>query len=139
MSPPANSNQQSPLFVTATRKLKHWEDVQPDGQPALFQLQRHEQVVRKPGLPPRWELGLDLYLYVHTAGNLDPDVIPSQLMNPLLDAVESSFVVDDPQGNRVTLGGLVYNCYIDGAVEIFEGNLGDQAVAILPITVLVPT
>jgi len=129
----------SPAFKSATRKLKIWENVEPEDQPALLQLQRRETVTRPKGLPARWTLTVDLYLYVHTGANNDPSVVPSQLLNPLMDAVEAAMIVDDVGNNAVTLGGLVSHCFIDGAVEIFEGNLGDQAVCIIPLTVVVPT
>lgn len=129
----------SPAFKTATRKLKIWENVEAESQPALLQLQRRETVTKPKGLPAKWALGIDLYLYVHTGAINDPDVVPSQLINPLMDAVESALAIDDVSNDACTLGGLVYRCYIDGAVEIFEGNLGDQAVCIIPLTVVVPT
>ncbi|HEY6020567.1 MAG TPA: hypothetical protein VIY48_11960 [Candidatus Paceibacterota bacterium] len=129
----------SPAFKTATRKLKIWENVEAEDQPALLQLQRRESVIKQRGLPAKWTLSLDLYLYVHTGAQNDPTVVPSQLLNPLMDAIEAALVIDDIENDACTLGGLVYRCYIDGAVEIFEGNLGDQLVAIIPLTVVVPT
>ena len=129
----------NPLFKTATRKLKVWEGVEFESQPALLQLQRQETSVKQRGLPYNWSLSIDLYMYVHTGAMNDPDIVPSQLINPLLDAVEASLRIDDLSNNTCTLGGLVYHAYIDGSVEIFEGNLGDQSVAIIPITVVVPT
>jgi len=128
----------APAFKLATRKLKLWEEVEPEDQPALLQLQRHETVTKPRGLPAKWTLSLDLYLYVHTGATSDPSVVPSQLYNPLMDAIEAAMVIDDVGNNAVTLGGIVSHCFIDGAVEIFEGNLGDQLVAIVPITVVVP-
>jgi len=128
-----------PLFKTATRKLKVWEDVEPEDQPALLQLQSRESCERIRGLPSKWNLSIDLYLYVHTGAINDPDTTPSQLINPLIDAIEASIVVDDFANNACTLGGLVYHAYIDGTVEMFEGNLGDQACVIIPITVVVPS
>ena len=128
----------SPAFKLATRKLKMWEDVEPEDQPALLQLQRRETVERPRGMPAKWTLSLDLYFYVHTGASNDTDIVPSQLFNPLMDAIEAAMVVDDVGNNAVTLGGIVSHCFIDGAVEIFEGNLGDQLVAIIPITVVVP-
>ena len=129
----------SPAFVTATRKLTVWENAEAEDQPMLLQLQRRETVTKPRGLPAKWTLSLDLYLYVHTGAMNDPDVVPSQLLNPLMDAVEAALVIDDFSNDACTLGGLVSHCFIDGAVETFEGNLGDQAVMIIPLTVVVPT
>lgn len=129
----------SPAFKLATRKLKTWEDVEAEDQPALLQLQKRETVTKPRGLPAKWTLSIDLYLYVHTGAIQDPNIVPSQLLNPLMDAVEAALAIDDKSNDACTLGGLVSHCFIDGAVEIFEGNLGDQAACIIPLTVVVPT
>ncbi len=129
----------TPLFVTATRKLQVWENVAAEDSPALLQSQRRETVSRQRGLPSRWTLGVDLFLYVHTGALNDPNIVPSQLLNPLMDAIEAALTVDDVAQNACTLGGLVSSCIIDGTVEIFEGTLGDEAVCIVPITIVVPT
>jgi len=129
----------SPAFKTATRKLKVWEDVPKEDQPALLQLQKTETVRKQKGLPAKWTFTIDLYLYVNTEANNDPSIVPSQLLNPLMDAIEAALAIDDIMNDACTLGGLVSHCYIDGAVNIFEGNLGDQAVCIVPLTVIVPT
>lgn len=129
----------SPAFKLATRKLKTWEDVSAEDQPALLQLQRRETVTKPKTLPAKWKFSIDLYLYVHTGAQQDSNVVPSQLLNPLMDAVEAALEIDDKSNDACTLGGLVSHCFIDGAVEIFEGNLGDQAVCIIPLTVVVPT
>jgi hypothetical protein len=38
----------------------------------------------------------------------------------------------------LTLGGLVNYCRIEGDIETDEGLLGEQAVAIIPVSILVP-
>lgn len=129
----------SPLFVTATRHARTWENVAPEECPALFQLQRSEVVHRPRGLPPKWTLNIDLYVYVHTGANIDTTINPSQLINPLLDAIEASLTVDDFSNNTTTLNGLVSHIAIEGEVQIVEGNQGDSAVCIIPLVVVVPT
>lgn len=129
----------APLFKTATRRPTTWESVPPEDQPALLMRQKSELGEHRKYLPTKWTLHLDLLLYVHTGAGTDHDVIPSQLINPLLDAIEASLVIDDVVNNVCTLGGLVSYCAIEGSVEIFLGNLGDEAVAIVPIKVLVTT
>lgn len=119
-------------FTTRSRKLKHWSDVGPTEQPALFMAQKGEtaQIVR--GQPTRWTLSIDVYLYVKTAGS----DAPAQLLNPLLDAITAALAPDNPIENTQTLGGLVHRCWIEGQIETDEGTLGDQAVAIVPINIL---
>lgn len=126
-------------FVTVSRYLKHWADVPAEAHPALYQRQVTESYERVRGLPQKTRLNVELYVYVHTmAQSLDPEITPSQLINPLLDAVEASLAPDNLQANVQTLGGLASHCWIEGSVEVFEGLLGDQAVAIIPVSILVP-
>lgn len=129
----------SASFVTASRKLTHWSDVGPEEHPAIFQRQTDETWIVQKGLPPKIQLHVELYIYVHTLSQqLDPTVVPSQMLNPLLDAVDAALAVDDRSNNVLTLGGLVSHCWIDGKTENFEGMIGDQAVAIIPVSILVP-
>lgn len=124
-----------PGFATSSRRLKHWADVAPAEQPALFQVQKGETWTRRQGLPPARRLSVELFVYVTTAA--DPTVAPSQVMNPLLDAIEAA-LAPDPASLVQTLGGLVDHAWIAGRIESDEGLLGDQAVAIVPIEILVP-
>lgn len=118
-------------YVTKSRRLLHWTDVPPEQQPALFLAQRNELAATERGKPTRWTLNVDVYVYARTDGS-NP---PGPIINPLLDAIDAALApnVDGVQ----TLGGLVHWCRIDGAIETDEGTLGDQAVAIIPISILV--
>ena len=121
-----------PGLVTTSRRLKHWVDVGAQLQPALFQAQRNETAMQVSGLPVKWTFKLDVYLYVRTDGGQSPGPI----INPFLDAIEAALAPNAVETVQ-TLGGLVKHCWIDGAIETDEGTLGDQAVAIIPITILV--
>lgn len=128
-----------PAFKTATRRLTTWDNVAPEDCPALLMQQRREHGERKRGLPTKWTLEVVLMLYVHTGGNNDPTLIPSQILNPLLDAIEGALVVDDIMNNACTLGGLVSSCAINGDIEIFQGDLGDEEVATVPLSIVIAT
>ena len=121
-----------PGIVTASRRLRHWDDVPQAEQPALFMAQRYESASGEPGLNRVWVLSVDVYLYARTGGN-DP---PSTVLNPLIDAVEAAMATE-PISNKQTLGGLVQHAWIDGQIETDEGLLGDQGVVIIPITMKV--
>ena len=58
------------------------------------------------------------------------------VLNPLLDAVEAA-LAPDPVGHVQTLGGLVSHCWIAGRIQTDEGVPGGQAVAIVPVEILV--
>lgn len=121
-----------PGIKTASRRLRHWSDVGASEQPALFLAQKQETAQSVPGEAPRWTLAVNVYLYANTPA---PQA-PGAAMNPLLDAIESALLPDNPVKNTCTLGGLAHHCRIEGAIETDEGTLGDQAVAIVPILIL---
>jgi hypothetical protein len=120
-------------FTTVSRRLKHWDDVPQGEQPALFQNQRAIRAVQQKGLPTKWELSLDLYLYAYST---DKTVSPSTILNPLLMSVGALFN-PDPVTNFQTLSiEGVSHAWIEGEIVTDEGVLGDQAVAIIPIRIL---
>lgn len=128
---------QSSKFITASRRVKHWADVPSAAdQPALFLSSRGQvATVRQPGMPPIWDLAFDAIVYVKTTG--EPDLSPATLMNPLLDAIEAAMAPDNFATRKLTLGGLVEHCWIEGEITTDEGVLGDQGVALIPILVRV--
>lgn len=121
-----------PGIKTCTRKLKHWSDVANEDQPAIFLALGDETSVPTRGLPNKLTLTPSVWLYVNTGG---AEVGP--VLNPLLDKIEAALDATKLPGKVLTLGGLVHHCWIEGTTQIFEGNLGDEAVAIIPIHVLV--
>lgn len=121
-------------FRTAGRRLRHWSDVGPAEQPAVFMVQTRETAARQRSLPTRWTLHADLYVYAHAPDEL---TAPASILNPLLDAIEAALEPDDAATNRQSLGGLVEHAWIAGSIETDEGVLGGQAVAIVPIEMLV--
>jgi len=118
-------------FVTTSRKLRHWDDVKPPQQPALFQVQKGEQPRNTPGLPTEWVLTVEVFVYARAPGH----ALPSAAINNLLDAIEAA-LAPDPITNKCTLGGLVQHVWIDGQIQTDEGALGDQAIAIIPLQIL---
>lgn len=119
-------------YATIGRRLKHWNDVPKDQQPALFMAQGGQTANTVRGQPTRWTLSVDVYVYARTDGA----ATPGSIINPLLDAIEAALAPNAIE-NAQTLGGLCEWCRIEGAIETDEGTLGDQAVAIVPISILV--
>jgi len=119
-------------FVTASRRLRHWSDVGPAEQPALFVVQKSETAERKAGLPAKWRALVDVFVYVHAP---DDTTAPATVLNPLLDAIELALALAG--GAVQTLGGLAAHAWIAGKIETDEGVLGGQAVAIVPVEILV--
>lgn len=119
-------------FAVTSRRLVDWADAQ--AQPALYQIQKGEDAQEGfPGLPIRWMLHVQVFVYAKGDGT--EASLPSAALNPLVQAIDNA--IAPPAGSpRQTLGGLVEHVWIDGRIEIFEGVLGNQAVAIVPISAL---
>lgn len=122
-------------FVTVERRLRHWSDVAPAEQPALYLAQKSEAAsVKALGAPTVWTLSADLYLYVHSG---DPYLPPASILNPLVDAVEAALAPAAATGLQdLGLPSMVQHAYIAGRIETDEGVLGDQAIAIIPVEIL---
>lgn len=120
---------------TASRRIKLWSDVPAAKQPALFQVEKHQIVNQQRGRPAKYFLHAELYLYVNAGNN--PDAVSSILLNNMLDAIEATLAPDDPMRTVCTLGGTVSHCWISGTIETDEGALGAQAVAIIPIEIMI--
>jgi hypothetical protein len=122
-------------FASANRRLRHWADVAPAEQPALFMSEKGGAAVTKAlGAPIAWTLYADFYVYVHSS---DPYLAPAMLLNPLLDALEAALAPSPATGiQNLGLPSMVQHAYIAGKVETDEGVLGDQAIAIVPVEIL---
>lgn len=119
-------------FITSSRKLRHWADVSPAEQPALFTSQGDQSVSVEYPQPGRTTLTVDVYIYVRADG----DPLPGKLLNNLIDAVTTALAPDNLVSEVQTLGGLVDHCWIEGSIKIDEGVMDSQAVAIVPIKIL---
>jgi hypothetical protein len=126
-------------FATAARRLRHWSDVAPAEQPALFMAEKGALTTaaggpRQPGLPVTYILYADFYLYAHAG---DPYTAPAMVLNPLLDALERALGPLPATGvQQLGLPEMVAHAYISGRIETDEGVLGDQAVAVVPVEIL---
>jgi hypothetical protein len=128
---------QSSRFATVSRRLRHWADVAPAEQPALFMTQRGQMAENRQNVfdiqPPIYTLEAQFYIYVHSE---DPYTSPAILLNPLLDALEWSLRADPVSGvNDLGLPEMVHWVRINGRIETAEGVLGDQEVAIVPVEI----
>lgn len=121
----------APGLVTTSRKLLHWSEVPASHRPALFQAQGDQDIVRTTRMPTKYMLSAKLYVYVSTGGAGSP----GEVLNPILDYIDG--VLADPfPGQPQTLGGLVEYARIDGRISTSEGTLGDDEVAVIPISIL---
>ena len=69
---------------------------------------------------------------------LNPNVAPAIGLNNLIAAVKAAMAPDDPLQQRYTIGGLVMWCRISGRIEKDTGDLDGQAIAKIPVEIIVP-
>ena len=122
-------------FASANRRLRHWADLAPAEQPALFMSEKGAlATVKQLGAPIVWTLYADFYVYVHSS---DPYLAPAAILNPLIDALEAALSPPPTTGiQNLGLPQMVQRAYIAGKIQTDEGVLGDQAIAIVPVEIL---
>lgn len=127
-------------FKTTSRRLRHFNNVQPEDRPALFVTQGNQTEVPVKGLDAKVELEAEVYIYIHET---DKAIPPSVQLNQMIDKVRKAIAPDFPEMCEYqTLGGLVEHCWIEGTIEVFEAvenMLDDQGIAIVPIRILTTT
>ncbi len=119
----------------ATRRLQEYNEVGIEQGPALFMLQRREIAHKLTGVPTKWTLNIELYIYVSTGNDLD-NTIPAQVINPIMDNLEAGL---EPSNGTFfqKLGVLgVEEARISGPIEIIEGVKGGEAEVMIPIEVV---
>lgn len=121
---------------TVSNRLRLFGDVPSDQQPAAF-LVTHRELDEYRGLGLlRRRLDLGIWCYSRSDNSPGgPD------LDTMMAAFETSFVlngVDDPIRNANTLGGLVYWTRIEGRVFKDPGDLDNQTLMIVPISVEMP-
>lgn len=121
--------------TTVSRRLKHWNDVPADQQPYIGVAQVRERGDYNPGRTEAWFLDLVLYVYVTEP---DPDGAPSIKLNQVMDLINAAFQPDNINTNACTMGGLVHYVRLaTNGTDTDEGTLGSQAVARIPVEMLV--
>lgn len=125
-------------FATSGRRLIPWSQV--TEQPAIFVRHIKEEHPPRPlPTPPRATIHAEVWIYAKTP---DPSDVPDSTINPLIDAVEAALVPSNAElavGRGQTLGGLVNHCWIEGTIEVDPGDLDSQAIAVIPVKILVPS
>ena len=119
-------------FVDSGRRLKLFDTSE---KPALYQIEPAENYGTAGGQLRHRKLKVTWVIY-HSAGS-DPNAVPARETSDIIDAIDALF--PDAIGPiRQTLGGLVYSVVIDGVVQKFEGDLDNQTVISVPLTITIP-
>jgi hypothetical protein len=100
-----------------------------------------EQGDYKLGLPTKWIIKLELYVYVKWVDNISQGVT---LLAQIMDAIDYVLSPVGPNGVKVgnqfvnTLGGLAVYCALNGPAEISGGFLNrSQSIARMPVEIMV--
>ena len=117
--------------VTFSDRVKHWDDVSPSEQPAVFLSKGDE--LSDAGVAARNELLYRLWVYVNEQDGLKG---PAIKMSQVLDAIHD-VIRPEPGQSKRTLQGLISCVEISGQTETDEGTLGNQAVAVVPLKILI--
>jgi hypothetical protein len=105
-------------------------------QPALFVVQGAENREPHPrGTGGKLTMRVLLVAYCYdTTSRVDGQT----QLNILIGQIEDALAPDTVNPAVLTLSGLVQHCWIDGEADIDPGVFGQQAVAIIPVSILVP-
>lgn len=127
-------------LAEASRRLMFVEELAPELFPAVYQNQMTERVIHYgTGGPLVWEFCLEWYVYVRQPDTTQPS---SPLLNAVLDKALATLgnAADPTQpGTFETPSGVICGCSVNGEIPMWEGILGDRAVARVPLRILVPT
>lgn len=125
-------------FLTTSRRPQWWSEVA--AQPAMFLHDgpndtppHNAMVFPKPILEPE--------IWIYSKAGENPDLAPSIALNNILDAIDTALAPKtgpDIAIQQLSLGGLVQHCWIEGRTLIAPGDKNGQAIAIVPLKILVP-
>jgi hypothetical protein len=126
-------------YPVASRRFMSWDGVASSQKPALFLLEYSETHTRThQPTPARRVLMTQALIFI--ANGLDPEAVPITNLNNLIDLIDpvSGGVLkpDDIWQNRQTLGGIVYDCYIEGTITKVPGDIDGQGMATIPIKII---
>jgi hypothetical protein len=126
-------------FNTIARTGELWTAFASADFPVLQQIEPDESYTYPQGdaAPPKVILSAEFWIYIRKG---DPNIPPSPILNPLIDAVENAILpawAISPYSNQ-TLGGLVAWTRIDGGSHKAPGYIDDVGMALIPIKILVP-
>lgn len=131
---------------TQSQHLVDWEQCPGDAQPAIFLHRGPQTFNQKTFGVTKLQFRATVWIYFNVGGLKTSSTYPDQLTDQFLDSIEQTFQTD-PINGRLTLGTytdpttgrtepLVYHCWVDGTVFFDSGLTDDQAIIIIPISIL---
>jgi hypothetical protein len=132
------------LFTITSRQHTQPPTLAPEMQPGLFLIQARETRTPRPaGFPVKITLNGFLVVYFQSPQPLVDEIgaetmVGATQLNALLAAIDTALIPDNVATGKLTLGGMVEHCWIEGDIDMDTGIYGQQGAAILPIKMLVP-
>ena len=127
-------------FLTLSRRVKLFNEVPSEMQPACFQAEHGTLEKQTTGMPYKTTLNATWIIY--QAVSKSPEGIGAIENNIILKGVRTALAPkpNDPgfMDKRNTLNGLVYHCFIDGLLFKDPGDIDGQGMMTVPIKLLVP-
>jgi hypothetical protein len=124
-----------PGFKTSTRKLKHYDDVPAENQPALIVTASGGMADRASDYPMlTHEIAALVYIYVREPD--DDATLAETTIHGFLDKIEDALEPQNGEtgsnrGQGTNLGGLVQSCFLKGySIDVFGGGQTVTAVRI---------
>lgn len=121
-------------LLSVSRRFKHWSAVSPAEMPCAFIVQQGEAPQQVRGQPAKWLISVDVFVYVRADD--DADVAPSTAINSALSGVRSILTANPATGVADGFEGMASHAWISGKVEIFDGVMASQSVAVIPVGIL---
>lgn len=127
-------------FATVSRRLTNFSNISSNTEmPALYLEEEPELHVRSKQPTPALRT-LNYTAWVFIGEGLNPNSLPISLLNKIMDAIDpvtgGVLAPDDIPQNRLTLGGLVYDCYIEDQVDKVPGDVDGIGALRIPIKVI---
>lgn len=129
-------------FIAMGRRDNRPEQAASPGKPGLFLLKPREAYsygTDERGMPPVRDLQFQALIY--TDVGTDPAAVPADLLDDLLDALDGLLAPGGQDqlvnGGRQTLGGIVYDCRIEGDIELAPGDVQGKGMLLVPLRVIV--
>lgn len=138
--------QKTPYSVqTVSRGFVHYDECPASAQPAVYIVPRNENGIYKRGLPTKWLIELDLYIYVKWTDSVNQGV---EVLTQVMDGVDYILSPVGPNGGQTatgqesnavnTLNGIAQYCALQGAAEISGGFLNkSQTIARMPVEIMI--
>lgn len=121
-------------FRTVSTRARLPDEI--ENQPALFVIFDGGNYPPREaaGMPAKVTINADVWIYDKPS---EPDEEFGFTMCDYLDAIDKA-LGPDPLGRPQTLGGLVYDLRVEGEVILDPGHTTGQAVAKVPVRILIP-